>query len=484
MSKLWLPYAWIAQQQARAATQISPCDRTLAARNNLGIFGEHISGLKPARHHQEWLTAIVTNSSSTALKLVAGKNLRIAAPRGAAKTTWISLALAWIIGHNPGIRVILVSFSEEIALSISVAVKLIIESEQYREVFPNIFPSKRWSDGAWFIDRTAAGFTQILKDPTVLAVGSGGSIASRRSDLIILEDPIKSSDAIANPIIRKAMVRWWGEVLRPTMVPGARAITSCTRYRIDDIHGTTFTTENNWQVITQSAIIEHNGVESSYWAEYVSLEELLAIREENPTTFSSQYQNNPLSEENQIIKPEWIVRGAIPNQFEALALGIDLAASKKESADYTALVLIGKQGKNYYVVDAHRGRWTIYETALEIFKMHSRWNPTTRDFTIQIESVAYQSAFGPELKRLALAEGLSLRIDNVHPKGDKEQRLRGVTGLLETELVTFNIGQPLGALIEELLQFGVSAHDDTVDAFTLALAKLFRTRIALSGGYY
>lgn len=483
-SKLWLPYAWQAQQQARVATQIQPSDRAQDARNNLGIFGEHISGYQPAAHHQEWLDAIVTNQDSTALKKVAGKNLRIAAPRGAAKTTWISLALAWIIGHNPGIRVILVSFSEEIALSISVAVKLLIESEAYREVFPSIMPSKRWSDGAWFIDRAFAGFTQILKDPTVLAVGSGGSIVSRRSDLIVLEDPIKSSDAIANPIIRTGMVKWWGEVLRPTMVPGGRALTSCTRYRIDDIHGTTFTPENNWQVITQRAIIERDGAEQSYWHEYITLKELQQIREENPVTFASQYQNEPLSEENQIIKPEWITRGRAPQHFEAIAIGIDLAASKKETADYTALVVCGRQGKVYYVLDLRRGRWTIYETAVEIFKLLDEWGHYTLNLTLQIESVAYQSAFGPELKRLALEAGLSIRCEDVKPKGDKEQRLRGISGLLESGYVIFNELAALGILIEELLQFGMSAHDDCADAFVYALAKLFKARKPLSGGHY
>lgn len=482
--KLWFPYAWTAQQQARAATQITPSSSALAARNNLGIFGEHLCGLKPATHHQEWLNAIVTNANSTALELVAGSNLRIAAPRGAAKTTWISIAIAWIIGHNPGIRVILVSFSEDIALSISVAIKQLIESEAYREVFPHIFPSRRWSNGAWFIDRPLAGFNQILKDPTVLAVGAMGGIASRRSDLIVLEDPIKSSDAIANPIIRAGMVRWWGEVLRPTLVPGGRALVSCTRYRVDDIHGTTFTPKNNWQVITQRAIIDTPVDEISYWQEYVTLEELRRIREENPITFASQYQNEPLCEENLIVKPEWVIRGSVPDKFDAIAIGVDLAASKRESADYTALVLVGKRGKNYYVIDMRRGRWTIYETAIEIFKLFREWNPTTRDLTVQIESVAYQAAFKPEFKRLALEEGLSIRCEDVIPRGDKEQRLRGVTGLLEQLLVIFNESRSLGILIEELLQFGMSSHDDAADSFVHALTKLFKARKALSGGNY
>lgn len=482
--KLWQALTWTAIEQTRSAIQKDPSDRALAARMSLEIFGEYVSGLKAAPHHQEWLNAIVTNCDSTALSKVAGTNLRIAAPRGAAKTTWISLAIAWIIGHNPGIRVILVSFSEEIALSISVAIKLLVESDAYREVFPNILPSKRWSDGAWFIDRSAAGFTQILKDPTVLAVGAGGSIASRRSDLIVLEDPIKSSEAIANPIIRTAMVKWWGEVLRPTMVPGARAITSCTRYRVDDIHGTTFTAKNGWQVITQRAIIDTPSGEISYWAEYITLEELRAIREENPITFASQYQNEPLSEENQIIKPEWIIRDAVLNNFEAIAIGVDLAASKKESADYTALVICGKKGKNYFVIEMHRGRWTIYETCMKIFSLINHLSPMTKNLTVLVESVAYQSAFMPELKRLAIESEVSLQCEDIKPKGDKEQRLRGISGLLESKLVTFNQASSLGILIEELLHFGLAAHDDCVDALVYALTKLFKSRKPLSGGSY
>ena len=483
-TKLWIPYAWQAQQQALSAIIAEPSQQAKVAQTNLGTFGKLITGLTPALHHREWINAIVTNQDSSALNKVAGSNLRITAPRGAAKTTWISIALAWAIGHNPGIRVILVSFSEEIALSISVAIKQIIESDAYREIFPQIMPSKRWSDGAWFIDRPMAGFNRILKDPTVLAVGSGGSIASRRSDLIILDDPIKSSEAIANPSIRAAMVRWWGEVLRPTMVPGARTIVLCTRYRVDDIHGTTFTVENGWQVIKHKAIINTPNGEQSYWQEYITLSELQRIREENPTTFSSQYQNEPLSEETQIIKPDWIIRGAVPRSFEALAIGVDLAASRKETADYTALVVCGKHNNHYYCMETIRGRWTINETANEIFKLYNRYSRLTNQLTIQIESVAYQSAFATELKRLALNTGIPLRIEEIKPRGDKEQRLRSISGLLETGQVVFNEATQMGTLIEELIQFPLAAHDDLVDAFVYGISRIFKARRPITGGSY
>ncbi|MCC5670093.1 hypothetical protein LC653_41460 [Nostoc sp. CHAB 5784] len=91
-----------------------------------------MAGKAAATHHLDWITELVTGKSSQGLNLVAGDSLSILAPRGSTKSTWIAMWVAWVIGHNPSIQIIYVSYSESVALSRSQATRL---KCSYREFF-------------------------------------------------------------------------------------------------------------------------------------------------------------------------------------------------------------------------------------------------------------------------------------------------------------------------------------------------------------
>lgn len=459
--------------------------QAIACQQDIARFGKFITNLDALPHHQEWLDAIQTNSNNPCLQKIAGNDLRIAAPRGSGKTTWAMIAIAWIIGNNPDIRIILTSYAEEIAIAISLGIKNLIENPKYRQVFPHVKPSRRWADGKWWINRTAAGVTAFIKDPTLLAVGMEGAIGSRRSDLIIIEDPIKSSKAIANPNVRTAMVTWWSEVINPTRVKGGRAICFCTRYRTDDIHGTTFTPAQNWQVITQSAIITaDDGTEESYCEELKGIAELIKMRENNPQAFSSQMMNNPIVESIQIIQSNWIIDQTPSNYFEAIVIGVDLAGSLLESADYTGIVSIGRTSGKYEILNSDRGRWSINQIARKIFQTYDIWQGYCDRIVVKVEEKALQVAFINEFKRLAIESGLLIVIEGDKHQGSKEQRLRGISGLFEAGLVSFNQESDLSLLKSELTLFGSAPHDDLADACEIALRNCYKIRRKMTGGSY
>jgi predicted phage terminase large subunit-like protein len=466
-TKVWLSYTNRAIALAEKAIAVEPSQEILDARESIAAFGEYVSQYKAFPHHQEWLNAIQTSSSNGVLKRVAGDNLRISAPRGSAKTTWMIITIAWVIGHNPGIRIILVSYSIEVARAISIAIRNLTQTFRYKVVFPHIRKSKRWADGNWTIDRVHAKVDALNKDPTVLAVGMRGSISGRRADLIVIEDPIRSSEAIANPAIRQAQRTWWGEVLQPTLVPGGRVLVNSTRYRIDDIHGTTFCSEKGWHVIHQRAIIvDEDGNEQSYWTEYEPLERLLTLRAEDPKAFASQRQNDPIADGDRAIEPEWIIKDDVPDDFDAIAIGVDLASSKQQGADYTALVAIGRK----------RTKWTIHETVKQIIVMHELATQLSGSVEIAIEAVQYQSSLKAELKRVAALEySRYLRVRNVTTRGSKEDRLRSVSGVIETgNHIFMSNTKSVDRVISELLEFGVGVHDDLADAWAIAQRALLR----------
>src|SRR3989442_10274624 len=110
------------------------------------------------------------------------------APRRHAKSTCLSINyVLWRIVKNPNIRILLVSNTDLQARAFVRVVKQLIE--QY---YPLLIPSGRekWAETAIVVKRD-----EILKEPTLSAVGVNGPIISRRQDLIIGDDLIDSENA-------------------------------------------------------------------------------------------------------------------------------------------------------------------------------------------------------------------------------------------------------------------------------------------------
>jgi phage terminase large subunit-like protein len=461
----------------------------LEARQNLAKFAEYISdgAIVAAEHHRTWIDYLCTGESNDLLNAIAGENTSILAPRGSAKSTWVAYWVAWVIGHNPGIQIIYVSYSGDVALSRSRIIKRVIEHPKYQDVFPHIRPGHRWSDTDWEIDKAYAGVSDLNSDYTLFAVGATGSITSRRSLLIVWDDPIKSSEAIANAEIRSKIQTNWREVIRPTLVPGGRVINLATRFRPDDIHCTDFIPAKGWTVIEQSAILEdEEGNEFSYWPERYPLEDLQLLRHDDPGVFSFQYQNKVIRITESSIDPDWIIKAPVPVEFEKLVIGLDLSATEKEKRDFTAFVLGGRKADKAYFIDLIRGRWAgnidkiqvLLDLCLEwgVIEEDGVGGYVTTDLYVDIivEAVAYQVSFQGDFRRIVHEQyglyNLNCRPESV--KGDKLMRLRGVSGLFQNELVVFNKYRNLGRLSTEFIQFGAIDHEDCADAGMLTLKGL------------
>lgn len=295
----------------------------------------------------------------------------------------------------------------------------------------------------------------------------------------IIDDAIKSAADIKNRDIRKEMEDNWNSVIVPTMFEGARAICLGTRFRHDDIHNTTFTAVNDWVQIVQSAITaDDEGEERSYWPEMWSLEYLSERRRQAPISFSFQYQNQIVQTSDLAISPDLIVKGQIPTEFDSMGVGVDLSAGVRERNDYTVFTLGGRLDDKVYVIDCKRirimGNLEKLEALMEmcfewgiVHKDGDQYYPTGSNVHIWSEAVAYQASLEADFKRICLGEhGLYNLL--WHPvkgfRGDKVARFRGIMGLFEQRKIRFNKYRKFQALTDEIINFGVSSHDDCVDS--------------------
>ena len=293
------------------------------AREDFGFFCEYVADKPPAQHHKDWHRQLVTNEDSSCLLKIAGPNVDLLGPRGSAKSTVLGLFTAWAIGIHTAakkpLQILYLSYTVDIARSKSATIKRIIESKKYQQVFPTVKLLKNvTSNEYWSIDHKFAGIDTTGEEQfTLCAAGLKGSVTSKRSQLVIIDDPIKSATDIGNPDIRKMMQENWNAVIAPTMFEGGRAICLGTRFRHDDIHTTTFCPNNNWNQIVLSAILnnEETGEEESYWPEMWSLDYLKEKKRQAPVAFSFQYMNQVLRQTELSLAPELLVKAEIATEF-------------------------------------------------------------------------------------------------------------------------------------------------------------------------
>jgi predicted phage terminase large subunit-like protein len=142
-------------------------------------------------------------------------------------------------------------------------------------------------------------------------------------------------------------------------------------------------------------------------------------------------------------------------------MGVDLAISTREGADYTAAVVLGKQNGNTYVVHASRTRAGFQGSVDFIRSIAYRYKPTI----VAIENVQYQAAVVEQLLR-----DTTLPIVGIKPDKDKVTRFLPLSVRYEQGLVWHN--ENLEEYEDELLSFPEGMHDDLVDAAANAYKQL------------
>lgn len=420
-----------------------------------------------------------------------------AVSKNSAKSTLLGLLVAWAIGIHADagimLRMLYLAYSLDIARSRSHTIKNLISSTRYREIFPKVRLSKeRSSDELWSIDYDFAGIDPGGDDPyTLVGQGLSGSITSRRSQLIVLDDVIKSSRSIENPSLRQVLITNWNEVVRPTLIEGGRCIALGTRFSTVDIFHTTFNEKNGWRVLTQRAIVQdEQGQEKSYWPEWVSLEYLRKLREEDPISFSFQFQNQPVSTSALDFPRDWLVAAPLQTEHDAYCVGIDLSSGLKERNDWTVFTLGGRRDEKVQAIDYRRMRamgnlekidllcemlldWGLIEKGTG--SDADRWYSTDVTVTINIEATSYQRSLKADAEEILIHQrgltNLVLRpIDDM--SGDKLSRLRGRLGLFQLGRITWNELINWEPYWNELLNFQSCDHDDCPDSMLLMLRGL------------
>ena len=382
---------------------------------------------------------------------------------------------AWFLGQYPKKKVMQISNTAELAEGFGRKVRNLVDSDEYKRIFPEL---------ELRTDSKAAGRWNTNYNGEYFASGVGGTVTGRGADLLIIDDPHSEGEAVLaqfNPEIYDKVFSWYTSGPRQRLQPGGAIIIVMTRWSLRDLTGQILehSSANNgdkWEVIEFPAILPNN---KPLWPEFWSLEELEAVRNEiPPSKWAAQYQQQPTSEANAIIKRDWWQQWPHKNppNPDFIMMTMDTAFEKKSTADYSAIVVFGiweneEDGgqPNLILLEAYRARLEFPDLKERVLEFYKEWEPDS----VIIEKKASGAPLIYEMRRM----GVPVQEYTPTRGNDKITRLNAVADIFASGKVWAPSTRWAEELIDEVAAFPAGRHDDFVDCVSLALAR-FR-----SGGF-
>ena len=438
------------------------------------------------------------------------------APRGHGKSTVgdVDYCITKIL-REPNIRIMIGSKTQTQAEAFLKEIRTHFEmNEDLIRVFGDL-KSDNWS-GKEFTVNTRK---RIVKEATVTALGSSGAVVSKHFDVIIGDDLVGFENA-RTETQRSKLKEWFYSSLYPTLEPDGEIHILGTRYHPLDLYDDLLKS-GNYHVIRQMAIDTYDdsnqvhrkykksgfvdedlktGDEFPLWADKFDLETLIKIRSESGLIiFGMQYQNDTELAKGNIFKPQYFKyydeyevdyqrdRAYVTVSTEegkdkrevSIYMGVDLAISQKQSADYFVLFVIGvDKDNNIYNIEYVKDRLSFDAQLNTILRYGEVKYPMVK--RIGVESVAYQEAMLNELRRNS-----QLPIQSIKTNRDKVTRATRRSALFENGKVFFRDNQQ--EFEEMLLLFPEVEHDDLFDGWEFAVTvsdKKNNIRVKTRDTYY
>lgn len=395
-------------------------------------------------------------------------NSVILEPRGAAKTTWgNTINLTKLIADNPDIRIGLISNTAKQANDFSRAIRWTLESNpKMHEVYGNLVSSSKWTDVEW-LRRDSRWHGS--KDVTLYAAGAGGAIISKRFDLILCDD-ILDEENCANIEQREKIETWFFKTLLPCLVPDGVVVVLGTRWSEEDLYERLTTAVDlggkGWRLLTRRALIEHDDGElESYWEDHWPVPVLLQKKVElGSALFACAYQNDisGLMAGNVFRKDHFQYFDELPtDRSYTIRMGVDLASSEKERADYTARVTTAEDPDgNFFVLSVVRDKRETHHAEF----IADGWMAYPAMGLVICENQQFQSTLIQEVMR----DYPRIPIEGKRSDTDKVTRARAVAPKYEGRKIWHRSNLRDSDFERELLSFP-KGHDDMVDALGFSM---------------
>ena len=455
----------------------------------------------PASKLHEWLIAELDQ-----LDRVRGQRFAIVAPRGSAKTTWISKVYPlYCILHALEPYVVLISNTAAQAEKNLADIRHELTDNR---ALARDYPHACATGPVWNNARI-----ETANGVCAEAMGMGTQIRGRtfgphRPTLIVIDD-LENDESVESPAQREKTLDW----IKRAVVPMGTDITNIfvlgtALHRDDALQRLSVTP--GWKSRTFRALIrepynnslwhiwrnlyndrnnprrEHDALQfylknktemdrgaELLWPEREPLYSLMCLRASiGDAAFRAEKQGNPSSPRS----VEWPDAYFPPeiwfNEWPRLKLRvIALDPSKGESdvSDFSAFVLLGLGEDSLLYVDASLARRDTMQIVEEALALAAAFHP----HGFIVETNQFQAMLKDEIDRLSRERGILLPISGITSTHNKRVRIRTLTPYLRDGRFRFKANSPGAALlVEQLREFPTGRYDDGPDALQMAIELL------------
>lgn len=387
-----------------------------------------------------------------------GSRIILEAPRRHGKSELSTKRFpALFIGNHPTRQIITCSYGSELASSFGRDVRNIVQSPEYRAIFPEVSISA---------DSSASGRWHTNEGGIYIAAGVGGPVAGRGSDLLLVDDPYKNREEAESETVRNSVWDWFRSAAYPTLMPGGSIVVTSSRWHEDDLIGRLIELQpDRWERITLPALRDGCALDPLRYPVPV-LEDIRATIGERE--WNAQYQQQPTPDEGAFFQRAWLKwyrdRRVLLESPLAVYVASDFALTDA-GGDYTVHLVVGvNPGGHWFVLDMYRGQVDALEAVDEGLALVRQWKPLVWFG----EKVAITKAIGPFLRKRMQETSTFVRIEEIAPVSDKATRARPIQGRAQMGLVHLPEAASFTAdLVSELLSFPLGKNDDQVDCLSL-----------------
>jgi len=249
-------------------------------------------------------------------------NLIVTLPPQHGKSTGSTMYLpAYLFGLRPDLRIAISSYSTPITQRFNREIQRIIDTPEYREVFPDTTLGK---DSVVTVTsnplRNASEFEIVDSNGKIrgklMSVGRGGALTSQSVNIWIGDDLYKDYEEGNSPIVRDGVWNWYVTV--PVSRQPKQKLKVFTRWHEDDSIG---------RLEKLEKVVVVNSLEEIYEAIKKHGEDVWikinfeAIKSGEPTEFDNREKGEALWEEERELKKLKSIRALDPEQFNCLYQG-------------------------------------------------------------------------------------------------------------------------------------------------------------------
>ncbi len=441
--------------------------RRRIARARFEVFasaGVAALGLVPAAHHLLLIRELQAVAEGRTTRLMVNM------PPGSAKSTYASVWFpAWAMARRAGFDVI--AASNIAATAEGFSRKVMGVAREHAAVL------------GYALEREAVDDWTTTTGGRYRAVGVGGTIAGSRADLALIDDPVKSREEAQSQVVRDRQWDWFTADLRTRLKPNAAIVVVMTRWHEDDLGGRLLACQPDlWRVVSVPAVALGDDLlgrapgEFLWDDDYGFGAELRRIKAEYEAAgamrdWQALFQQAPRAAEGTLFRTGRVGVIEAPLAQAARVRAWDLAATAamgSRDADWTAGVLLARTADGRFAVeDVVRMRGGPDAVEAAILATASR---DGAGVAVHLPQDPGQAGKAQALYLTRLLAGF--RVSARPVTGAKAVRAAPFASQINAGNVAMLKAAWNRAFLDELAGFPAAAHDDQVDAASLAFEAL------------